>query len=943
MDAAAAKVEASATALIAELDAGLAAGGPDMRVFKTEVAALLGQLTTSGGNYAALADKGRALNSELDAARRVLAEVRQEEEDLAASMKHVQEDTARLAAEAAKAKLAAHTHESAIADARARIAALEAHRDAGSGWSPDQVKQQNALEVQRAALAKELETRRSVLVNLRAEVAQLAGHLERAQAEKGEADRAIGEIKDEITSMRAAAVGTARAKEIKDRELKEAQDGVVSLHATLAEKAARAEAGTADVAAAQEALKRDKAALDRCLKEYDRLRQRAGKLTEELDGQMRGNQALAAELNALSEAAAASRIEAARLKRDAARATKLQALTLAKIDEAEERRAAAEAQRSELARHLEEVEAAVEAEGRRNDVKRAAVDDATREKEVLTKGLAKAGEKSRAAAEVVVLQGATRRNLEAEIGGYGATVRRLRGEIDELQGQRAQYAASCDEAAQAYFTAVEGVKLQELQIAALQRKIEEGSGKLKQQQALYEAVRADRNMYSKSLVAAHADIGDMRRTFRTLKRSIEALKEEITAKDHALVKEHFEHHRVEKEKEALRHEVTRVQKQVQSCDHIVVNQEGEAVKLAAVIAEADAERARQAKEYDAVLAERNLLQGQLVRRDGELSALYEKLRVQKSALANGASAFAKRAAERDDMGARVAALKGELLVAQTQTNDGSSLAAEAKRLEADLTNEKTKIRALTEELERPLNIHRWRTLADRDPERWAVLQRVHALQRRLVEARDEIRAREALIADREKTYAEVKASLARQPGPEAVDAVASYQANLKTKAKQLRQLEAELESYRGKVGDYRRELARVDEAMDGLAQAYIRRQRAERKRRSVAPGMLGGYGGYGGGGASMDEAALEAAMAADGGFGGGGAGGSSGSAGGPRLSATAVHDEADELLAAYADVLGGDAPAAGGAGYSAPARGGGGGAYAEAEAKAKAAAAGFDR
>jgi chromosome segregation ATPase len=664
---------------------------------------------------------------------------------------------------------------------------------------------------------------------------------------------------------------------------------------------------------------------------------------------MRANQALAAELNALTESAAGSRAEVARLKRDTAKATKLQALTATKITEAEEKRVAAEAQRAELQRHLEEVEAAVEAERRRNDVKRQAVDDASREKEVLSKGLTKAGEKSRAAAEAVALQASSRRNLQAEIAGYAATVKRLRAEIDELQVQRAQYAASCDEAAQAYFTAAEGVKLQELQIAALQRKLEEGSGKVKQQQALYEAVRADRNMYSKSLVAAHADIGEMRRTFRTLKRSIDALKEEITAKDHSLVKEHFEHHRVEKEKEALRHEVTRVQKQVQSCEHIVANQEGEAAKLAAVIAEADGERARQAKEYDAVLAERNLLQGQLVKRDGELGALYEKLRVQKSALANGAAAFAQRAAERDDLAARVAALKGELLVAQTQTTDGAALAAEAKRLEADLRGEKTKIRALTEELERPINIHRWRTLADRDPERWALLQRVHALQKRLVEARDEIRGREALITERERAYAEVKAALARQPGPEAADAVAGYQANLKTKAKQLRGLEAELESYRGKVADYRRELARVDEAMDGLTQAYIRRMRGERKRKSMAPGALAGLhaaaGGVGSG--SLDEAALEAAISAEAAAAAAGGGAATGSAGGgPRLSAAAVHDEADALLAAYADVLGaggeqgqGQGPPAGGAGVPA----GASRRYAEEEAKAKAAAAGWDR
>lgn len=36
----------------------------------------------------------------------------------------------------------------------------------------------------------------------------------------------------------------------------------------------------------------------------------------------------------------------------------------------------------------------------------------------------------------------------------------------------------------------------------LQKRLGDGEGRLKQQQALYEAVRADRNMYSKSLIEA---------------------------------------------------------------------------------------------------------------------------------------------------------------------------------------------------------------------------------------------------------------------------------------------------------------------------------------------------------------------------------------------------------------------------------------------------------
>lgn len=57
--------------------------------------------------------------------------------------------------------------------------------------------------------------------------------------------------------------------------------------------------------------------------------------------------------------------------------------------------------------------------------------------------------------------------------------------------------------------ALEEVKLREVALVELQKRLGDGEGRLKQQQALYEAVRADRNMYSKSLIEAQVRLPDM--------------------------------------------------------------------------------------------------------------------------------------------------------------------------------------------------------------------------------------------------------------------------------------------------------------------------------------------------------------------------------------------------------------------------------------------------
>ena len=50
-----------------------------------------------------------------------------------------------------------------------------------------------------------------------------------------------------------------------------------------------------------------------------------------------------------------------------------------------------------------------------------------------------------------------------------------------------------------------------------------------------------RNLYSKNLIEAQDEIQEMKRKFKIINHQIEQLKEEISAKDLALVKEHFDH------------------------------------------------------------------------------------------------------------------------------------------------------------------------------------------------------------------------------------------------------------------------------------------------------------------------------------------------------------------------------------------------------------------
>lgn len=89
---------------------------------------------------------------------------------------------------------------------------------------------------------------------------------------------------------------------------------------------------------------------------------------------------------------------------------------------------------------------------------------------------------------------------------------------------------------------------------------------------------------------------------------------------------------------------------------------------------------------------------------------------------------------------------------------------EVFRLQKELLQERTKVKALSEELENPMNVHRWRKLEGSDPATYEMIQKIQTLQRRLIQKTEEVVERDMTIQEKEKLYVELKNILARQPG-----------------------------------------------------------------------------------------------------------------------------------------------------------------------------------
>lgn len=161
-------------------------------------------------------------------------------------------------------------------------------------------------------------------------------------------------------------------------------------------------------------------------------------------------------------------------------------------------------------------------------------DDMNRERDVLAK--LKANVENLAAKrldDVKIVEG-SKRSLEHEIDGYKMEVQRMAMALSSLEKQRAQFARDAEEATQKYLQALEEVKAREMAVIDLQKKVVEGEGRLKQQQNLYEAVRSDRNLYSKNLIEAQDEIQELKRKMKVTDHQTDQLKELIKVRDWSL-------------------------------------------------------------------------------------------------------------------------------------------------------------------------------------------------------------------------------------------------------------------------------------------------------------------------------------------------------------------------------------------------------------------------
>merc|ERR1719262_1973276 len=493
-----------------------------------------------------------------------------------------------------------------------------------------------------------------------------------------------------------------------------------------------------------------------------------------------------------------------------------------------------EGNHNELRQELKSLQEKLDSVGRESDGDRKKIEDLLRERDILNKNVIKADERTKRQIDLVKRQETQALNLQKDIARWKQDASEFKKRIFELEKQREKYGIELSQANSKYFNALEELKRRDERLAELKKQINDVRGKLNQQKNLYDAVCTDRNLYSKNLIESNEEIAEMRRRFKIMYHQIEQLKEEIKEKDSALIKEHFEHHKVQKANEDIKDKLGLAKKRMENLTKIVETQRAEIKKLESTIQEAETEKQSQQKEYEGVISERDILGTQLIRRNEELALLYEKIKIQQSTLQKGEIQFKERVDEIAAFKNNIRKLKRELHVARNQVVNIEAFKKEIHHLNKELLQEQSKCKALQEELENPMNVHRWRKLEGSDPATYEMIQKVKMLQKRLIAKTEEVVEKDMLIQEKEKLYVQLKNILARQPGPEVAEQLAWYSQNLKEKTTHMKQMATELKGYHTQVRDLRDEIDRYNKDFQNVKQAYFVQLRQRMNTRQYA-------------------------------------------------------------------------------------------------------------
>lgn len=262
----------------------------------------------------------------------------------------------------------------------------------------------------------------------------------------------------------------------------------------------------------------------------------------------------------------------------------------------------------------------------------------------------------------------------------------------------------------------EDVKNQNLMNNELQLKLQNIAKNTKKQNLLIDQVQGERDMASIQLQIAAKNNAEIESEIEVVISNIRQLKEDIREADKKCIETHYKRKSLEDFLVKLGGEIKDIKGKIEEVDSQTVQIRNHIQRGKYLLSKAQIDISKN----DHVLAEiefsSKAIQRSTAAKIGETKSLYEKVRVVKSLIKKCEHAYKIKVNEVKKLSDDLDVLIERNTVLASQNRHGKALRSEIIRVEKSLIQEQGKCKALEEELEKPMSIHRWRILDGTNPE-----------------------------------------------------------------------------------------------------------------------------------------------------------------------------------------------------------------------------------
>ncbi len=345
---------------------------------------------------------------------------------------------------------------------------------------------------------------------------------------------------------------------------------------------------------------------------------------------------------------------------------------------------------------------------------------------------------------------------------------------------------------------------------------------LKQKQHICETLKNECNARSKALVKNHEEIARAKKEYNVIDRQINLIKVDITNIENDLVTEHFNHHHANEDRDILIHDLEATRNQIDDVHKLLDVHDKKILELQQSIQMIDKDCDKYVKDYGTIIGYRDSIDNILLRKNEDLERIEEKIRIQQSMVHHSANEYQERLTTITHLAIKLKNLNSQKKALEDNGVIIDKLFLKCRCLESDIQVERSKTLTLKEELGRPFNIHRWRTLELQHPAKFEKIQKIQKLQRHVIATTEAVADKDRSLRAIETVYFETKRIADRQPQlSEITQQVNIYEATLDENLTQMKNIELDLNLTKKDVEQIKKTLKSLDVERNRMKSTWI--------------------------------------------------------------------------------------------------------------------------